>query len=97
MRYSCNYNPERDIQKTVPDMAIDLAGAIESGVVLDTGMIAEHNEIDSPASIIGRVRDVFDAFDAQKRLLAAAHAAQPAPASSASNVTDTVNNGANPS
>lgn len=69
MRQICKFNPVRDIQKTVPDMAIDLAAAIASGVVLDTGMIAEHNDIDSPACVIGRVRDVFDAFDAQKRIL----------------------------
>lgn len=80
MRTKCVFDPLRDIQKTVPDMAIDLAGAIESGVVLDTGMIAEHNEIDSPASIIGRVRDVFDAFDAQKRILNAGRIQQPATA-----------------
>lgn len=81
MIYTCEFNPVRDIQATVPDMAVDLAGAIESGVVLDTGMIAEHNEIDSPASILGRVSDVFDAFEAQKRILAAGRTQQPATAS----------------
>lgn len=70
MKQVCKFNSVRDIQKTVPDMSIDLAAAIESGVVLDTGMIAEHNEIDNPACIIGRVRDVFDAFEAQKNILA---------------------------
>lgn len=65
----CRFNPKRDFQKTVPDMSVDLAAAIESGVVLDTGMIAEHNDIDSPSSVIGRVRDVFDAFEAQKNIL----------------------------
>lgn len=80
MLYVCDYDPETDIQATVPDMSVDLAGAIESGVVLDTGMIAEHNEIDSPASILGRVSDVFDAFEAQKRILAAGRIQQPATA-----------------
>lgn len=63
------FNPQKDIMRAVPDMSVDLAAAIESGVVLDTGMISEHNDIDSPASVIGRVRDVFDAFEAQKRIL----------------------------
>lgn len=75
MRYSCKYNPDLDIMATVPDMSIDLAGAIESGVVLDTGMIAEHNDIDSPASIIGRVHDAFDAIEAHRAIMAAARAA----------------------
>lgn len=84
MRYSCPFDSSRDIRKTVPDMSIDLAAAIESGVVLDTGMIAEHNDIDSPASVIGRVRDVFDAFDAQKRILAAGRVTKPAESPSVS-------------
>lgn len=70
MRYECIFNSSRDIQATVPDMAVDLAGAIETGVVLDTGMIAEHNDIDSPASIIGRVHDAFDAIEYQRNIIA---------------------------
>lgn len=74
----CKFNPAKDIMKTVPDMSVDLAAAIDSGVVLDTGMIAEHNDIDSPASVIGRVHDVFDAFEAQKRILNAGRVSAPA-------------------
>lgn len=70
MRYNCLFDSSRDIQKTVPDMAVDLAGAIETGVVLDTGMIAEHNDIDSPSCIIGRVRDAFDAIEYQRNIIA---------------------------
>lgn len=88
MRYTCKFNPARDIQATVPDMSVDLAGAIETGVVLDTGMIAEHNDIDSPASILGRVRDVFDAFEAQKRILNAGRVKQPAAESNVTTAMD---------
>lgn len=70
MRYNCVFDEKRDIQVTIPDMAVDLAGAIETGVVLDTGMIAEHNDIDSPASIIGRVHDAFDAIEYQRNIVA---------------------------
>lgn len=70
MRCVCVFNAERDIQPAVPDMAVDLAGAIETGVVLDTGMIAEHNDIDSPSCIIGRVRDAFDAIEYQRSIIA---------------------------
>ena len=77
MRYLPKFDSVRDIQKTVPDMSVDLAAAIDSGVVLDTGMIVEHNDIDNPASIVGRVRDVFDAFEAQKKILAAGRVSQP--------------------
>lgn len=87
MRYTCVFNEQRDYQPAVPDMSVDLAAAIETGVVLDTGMIAEHNDIDSPASIIGRVHDAFDAIEYQRAIVAkgkamdAAAAASAAPAS----------------
>lgn len=77
MRQFCNFDSLRDFKKTVPDMSVDLAAAIDSGVVLDTGMIAEHNDIDSPASVIGRVRDVFDAFEAQRNILNKGRVTQP--------------------
>lgn len=83
MRYTCKFNPVRDIQPTVPDMSVDLAGAIETGVVLDTGMIAEHNDIDSPASIIGRVHDAFDAIDYQRNIVAKGKALDAAAAAAA--------------
>lgn len=74
MRTLVSYNPDRDLMAVVPDLAIDLAGAIESGIVLDTGMIAEHNDIENPSCIIGRVRDAFDAFDAHRAIVAKAKA-----------------------
>ena len=77
MRYLPKFDSVRDFQKTVPDMSVDLAAAIDSGVVLDTGMVVEHNDIDNPASLVGRVRDVFDAFEAQKKILAAGRVSQP--------------------
>lgn len=86
MRYECVFNAERDIQPTVPDMAVDLAGAIETGVVLDTGMIAEHNDIDSPASIIGRVHDAFDALEYQRSIVAKGKAMDAAASTAAESV-----------
>lgn len=86
MRYECYFNDSRDIQITVPDMAVDLAAAIETGVVLDTGMIAEHNEIDSPASIIGRVHDAFDAIEYQRNIVARGKALDAAAAAAAAEV-----------
>lgn len=77
MRQICKFNSYRDFRKSVPDMSVDLAAAIESGVVLDTGMIVEHNDIDSPSSVIGRVRDVFDVFEAQKNILNKGRVTQP--------------------
>lgn len=90
MRQICKFNSVCDLQKTVPDMSVDLEGAIESGIVLDTGMIAEHNDIDNPASVIGRVRDVFDAFEAQKNLLSKGRVNQPSASSEATSTSTEV-------
>lgn len=92
MVYKCEYDPKKDIAKVIPDMSVDLAAAIETGVVLDTGTIAEHNEIDDPSCVIGRVRDCFDAFEAKKAILNAGRIKQaeaspspsPSPSSSSS-------------
>lgn len=78
MRYTCKFNPVTDIQRVMPDMSVDLKAAIETGVVLDTGTVAEHNDIDDPSTIYGRVRDCFDAFDAKQKILAAGRAAKEA-------------------
>ncbi|MCR5352563.1 MAG: hypothetical protein K6E35_08765 [Bacteroidales bacterium] len=78
MRYICKFNPKTDIKKVMPDMSVDLKSAIETGVVLDTGTVAEHNDIDDPSTIYGRVRDCFDAFDAKQRILALNRAAKEA-------------------
>lgn len=53
---------------TVEGLEMDLALAVESGVVLDTGTIGDYNDIEDPRSISRRVRDVFDAMDIQKSL-----------------------------
>lgn len=71
MRYTCKFNSKTDIQRVMPDMSVDLKSAIETGVVLDTGTVAEHNDIDDPSTIYGRVRDCFDAFEAKQKILAA--------------------------
>lgn len=78
MRYICEFNPITDIQRVMPDMSVDLKSAIETGVVLDTWTVAEHNDIDDPSTIYGRVRDCFDAFEAKHRILASGRVAKEA-------------------
>lgn len=75
MIQDCKYNPITDIQEVVPDMSIDIDAAVESGVVLDLGVVAEPNGIEDVNSIQGRVRDVFDAMVYESKLHAASEAA----------------------
>lgn len=70
MNQICKFDPQRDIRATVPDMAVDLAAAIENGVVVDTGTVGEYNDIENPASIWRRVYDAFDVVEAQRSVLA---------------------------
>lgn len=71
MKQICKFNKERDIMRTVPGLSVDLALAVENGVVLDTGVDAQYNDIEDPANIHGRVRDAFGAVDAQRAILKA--------------------------
>lgn len=64
----CSYDLTKDIQRTQPDMAINLQLAITEGVVQDTGDIPYYNDIEDPSTITGRINDVFEAMDAERSL-----------------------------
>lgn len=49
-------------------MSTDLAAALETGVVVDTGTVGEFNDIKDPDGVWIRVNDAFQAMDAQKAL-----------------------------
>lgn len=66
MKQICKFNSKRDIQQSVPGLSQSIAMALETGVVLDTGIDSQYNEIENPTNIWGRVTDVFQAIDAQK-------------------------------
>lgn len=83
MIYESNYNPLTDLAETVPSLSTDVNVAIETGVIVDTGVSSEYNEIDDPTSISGRVRNAFEAVDLQRKISAAAAAAAKAPDASA--------------
>lgn len=76
MYQKCNFDPRRDVCRTVPGLATDLAAAVENGVVLDTGIDAQYNNVEDPANIRGRVRDAFSAIDQQRAVLAAGKVVQ---------------------
>lgn len=81
MYQKCKFDPCRDVCRTVPGLSTDLAAAVENGVVLDTGIDAQYNNVDDPANIRGRVRDAFAAIDQQRAVLAAGKIVQQAKSS----------------
>lgn len=68
MRQKCKFNKDRDLKEIVPGLTPNLRIAMQEHVVLDTGISPEYNNIEDPANIVGRVRDVFDAIEAQRSI-----------------------------
>lgn len=71
MKQVCKFCPDRDLGEVVPGLAVDLEKAIETGVVLDTGVLEQHNDINDPKAIVTRVKDAFHAIELQKAYLEA--------------------------
>lgn len=72
--YKCDFDPDRDLQPTIPSLAISISKAIETGVVFDTGTIPEGNDIESPDSIWCRVTDALHAAQLEKEFSTKARA-----------------------
>lgn len=64
----CLYDPKRDFQEVQQGLSPDLDAALKSGIVADSGQNLDYNGIEDPGSIIGVVRDRFDAVDAQRAI-----------------------------
>ena len=94
MIQNCKFCKERDLCEVVPGLAVDLDAAIESGVVLDTGVVEQYNEIQDPNSVVTRVKDVFHAMDLQKAYLSAGRITQGSTVGSGENVGVSVSAGA---
>ena len=98
MIQNCAYNPSVDIEEVVPELDTDIAMAIETGVVSNTGEAPSYNDISTTSAIRGRVSDVFEAIDAQRGILdrasrsaAAASSGASSAASAASSESSTSN------
>lgn len=68
MRYTVKYNRLNDLAKVRPGLSISLKEAVETGAITDTGVIPDYNNIDNPESVIGRVRDNFEAVEAMRTI-----------------------------
>lgn len=57
------YNPKTDLKKVSPNGALDLKEAFANNVIPADLAVqdAKFNNIDDPASIVGRVKDFIDA------------------------------------
>lgn len=68
MEQECKFNPDRDLQLVVESLSIDLNNAIESGMVMPTGVDVEHNGFEQIEDVGERIEDVFDAMNHMNEL-----------------------------
>lgn len=63
------YDKNRDLGETIPNLALDITEALETGVVRDTPVpIETYNMMVDTDEVGGIVRDSFSALDAAKAI-----------------------------
>lgn len=62
----CKYNELKDAEEVVNGLGVDIDDMLKTGIVQDSSETLDNNGIEDPNSIIGRIRDVFDAMDAER-------------------------------
>lgn len=65
---NCQFLEGVDVSPVIPMMDIDLEQALLTGVVPDSGVVPEFNNLEDTDFIIGRVSDAFDAIEHQRQL-----------------------------
>lgn len=88
MLQKCSFNPLRDIEETVPDLVVDIAEVMRTGVVVSTGTLAPYSKEDDVNAVGHYLKDKIETVMAAKamdasmaraaRLAAAATPAAPA-------------------
>lgn len=68
MKQICKFNLNADFKQTAPNLSTDLQKALQEKVIPSTGVELEHNEIQNSSDVGIRVRDNFEAIEAQRYL-----------------------------
>lgn len=64
----CKFDKVRDFQKVESGLVVDLTETLKTGIVKESNSILETNGIEDPESIVGMVRDRFDAIEADRAI-----------------------------
>lgn len=67
----CKFNPVTDVQVVRGGQSIDVVDCIKTGTVLPAAKESLYNALDDISKVGKRVRDVFDALEAQGIISAA--------------------------
>lgn len=66
MKQVCKYRKGADITEVVPNLGIDVASAIESGIIKDTSATVFHNMMKELGEIGIVARDPFDVIEYER-------------------------------
>lgn len=64
----CVFDPKRDYQEVESGLVVDLSETLKTGIVKESNVSLDTNGIDDPESIVGVVRDRFDAIEAERAI-----------------------------
>lgn len=70
MKQNCKFDRKRDFKQTAPNLSINLSQALESKAIPSSGTEIEHNELETSDMVGIRVRDEFEAIEAQRFITA---------------------------
>lgn len=82
----CRFDKKKDIQETVPDLAISIAMALQTGVIKDTSDSTPYSKITSIEEVGSYLHDSIDIAMAAKRLGAVMSSSNP----TSTDINDTV-------
>lgn len=69
MKQKCKINKVRDLGYTIPDLAIDIAEAVETGVVKKTEVsVSQYNMIQDTDEVGSVITDVFSGIEASRSI-----------------------------
>ena len=64
----CKFDPIKDYQEVETGLVVDLSETLKTGIVKESNTVLESNDISDPDSIVGVVRDRFDAIEAERAI-----------------------------
>lgn len=73
----CKFDSQKDFQETIPDLAISIAMALQTGVVKDTATSTPYSQMTSTSEVGSYLHDPIDIALAARNLGARMNSAQP--------------------
>lgn len=64
----CKFDKKKDIQETIPGLAVSIKEALVSGVIKDTGTSTPYTEVDNPGEVGYYLKDGIDIALAAQRV-----------------------------